>query len=234
MAKQVVSLMDRELSESAKTLRSNIDFAGIDAPIRSITITSAEKGDGKTIVACALAIAEASADRKTLIIDNDFRNPQVCARLHVRGTHRLGEVLNATPENLMDYCMETRIPNLYVLDVGMRRSDPVEVLSSRKYAKLLETVFEMFDFVIIDTPPLGMFIDAALVAPKTDGAVIVIRSAKDTPDSLRAILSQLEKANARVIGAVLNGAKKRHSDYYYYYSSKEHKTKKRTTQSREN
>jgi len=234
MAKQVVSLTDRELSESAKTLRSNIDFAGIDTPISSVTITSAEKGDGKTIIACALAIAEASANRKTLIIDNDFRNPQVAVRLHVRGTHRLGEVLNATPETLMDYCIETRIPNLYVLDVGTRRSDPVEVLSSRKYEQLIQMAFEMFDFVIIDTPPLGMFIDAALVAPKTDGVVIVIRSAKDTPEALKSVLSQLDKANARVIGAVLNGAKKRHSDYYYYYySSKEHRTKKKSTRRKE-
>ncbi|MBR0082290.1 MAG: CpsD/CapB family tyrosine-protein kinase [Clostridia bacterium] len=234
MAKQIVSLSDRELTESAKTLRSNIDFAGIDTPIRSITITSPEKGDGKTIIACALAMAEALADRKTLLIDNDFRNPQIAPRMHVRGSHRLGEVLNAKVENFMDFCLETKTPNLYVLDVGTRRSDPVEVLSSRKYARLMSTAMQVFDFIVVDTPPLGMFIDAALVAPKTDGVVVVIRSGKDTPESVRSTLSQIEKSNARVIGAVLNGAKRKHSDYYYYYySSKDHKTKRKSTRRKE-
>ena len=226
--KQTVSLTDRELTESAKTLRSNIDFAGIDTPIKSVTVTSAEKGDGKTIIACALAMAEARGDRKTLLIDNDFRNPQIALRMHVRGSHRLNDVLGATPETLPEFCLETKVENLYILDLGSRRSDPVEVLSSRKYARLLQTAMEAFDFVVIDTPPLGMFIDAALVAPQTDGAIVVVRAGKDTPESVKTILSQLEKANARVIGAVLNHAKKKHSDYYYYYySSKEHRTKRK-------
>lgn len=225
-----VSLSDRGLNESAKTLRANIDFAGIDAPIRSVAITSAEKGDGKTIIACMLAIAEATADRKTLIVDNDFRNPQVSARLNVHGTHKLSELLNATEETFMDFCMPTKVPNLYVLDVGLRRSDPVEVLSSQKYDRILDLAKSLFDFVVIDTPPLGLFIDAAIVAPKTDGTLIVVRSGKDTPQSLQSVMSQLEKANARVLGAVLNGANVRNTSYYYYYyySSKEHKAKRRS------
>ena len=228
MAKeQQVALNDRNLMDSAKTLRSNIDFAGIDEPIRSVTITSAQKGDGKTMVACALAIAEANAGRKTLIIDNDFRAPQVASRLHIRGTAKMSDVLNATEETLMQYCLETKTENLYMLDISTRRSDPVEVLSSKKYEALLKLAIEQFDFVVVDTPPLGLFIDSALVAPKTDGAVIVILSGKDSEQTVKNMLSQLEKANARILGAVLNGDKKKHTDYYYYYSKKDHKTKKK-------
>lgn len=225
--KQPVSLNDRDLMNSAKTLRSNIDFAGIDEPIRSVVVTSPQKGDGKTVVACALAIAQAQAGRKTLIIDNDFRAPQVATRLHLRGSAKLSEVLNATEETLMQYCLETRTENMYMLDVSTRRSDTVEVLSSKKYEALLKLAKETFDFVVIDTPPLGLFIDSALIAPKTDGAVIVVRAGKDTPQMVKSVLSQLEKANARTLGAVLNGDKKKHTDYYYYYSGKEHKTKKK-------
>ena len=227
MAQQQVSLNDRDLLESVKTLRTNIDFAGIDEPIRSIILTSAEKGDGKSLIACALAIAESAAKKRTLIIDNDFRNPPIANHFHVRGRFKLATVLQATEDNLMDFCLETKYPNLYVLDLGNRRSDSVEVLSSRRYDALLKTAIKKFDFVIVDTPPLGMFIDAALVAPKTDGAIIVIRSGKNDIQSVKNTISQLEKANARILGAVLNCSKKKHSDYYYYYSKKEHRTKKK-------
>ncbi len=224
---QLVPLNDRDLMESVKTLRSNIDFAGIEAPIKSVILTSAEKGDGKSLVACALAIAEAAAKKKTLIIDNDFRSPQIANRFRVRGNAKLSTVLHATAEDLMNYCLETKYPNLYVLDLGNRRNDPVEVLSSNRYDALLKTAIQCFDFVIIDTPPLGMFIDAALVAPKTDGAIIVIRSGKDDVQGIKNIMSQLKKANARILGAVLNCSKKKHSDYYYYYSKTEHRKKKK-------
>lgn len=227
MAQQLVSFNDRDLMESVKTLRTNIDFAGIEAPIKSLILTSAEKGDGKSLLASALAIAEAASKKKTLIIDNDFRSPQIANLFHVRGGFKLSTILHATSENLMDYCLETKYPNLFVLDLGSRRNDPVEVLSSKSYDKLVKTAIECFDFVIIDTPPLGMFIDAALVAPKTDGAIIVIRSGKDDVQSVRNVIGQLEKANARILGAVLNCSKKKHSDYYYYYSKKEHRNKKK-------
>ena len=149
-----------------------------------------------------------------------MRSPRGCGRT-------VSDVLKATEETLMQYCLETKTENLYMLDISTRRSDPVEVLSSKKYEALLKLAIEQFDFVVVDTPPLGLFIDSALVAPKTDGAVIVILSGKDSEQTVKNVLSQLEKANARILGAVLNGDKKKHTDYYYYYSKKDHKTKKK-------
>ena len=217
------------LTESVKTLRANIDFAGIDSDIRSVVLTSAKKGEGKSTIASCLAIAEAESGRKTLIIDNDFRAPQLARRFGIRNPHSLVELLNLpTGTDMTQYAVSTEIPNLYVLDVGSRRiSNPVEILSSNKYKRLLRNCFESFDFIIIDAPPLGYFIDAAVIATYVDGVAIVVGAGRSTAAEEKEVLSQLEKANAHVIGVVLNGVKHNKSNYYYYYYDKSGRKKKK-------
>ena len=115
-------------------------------------------------------------------------------------------------------CVPTEIPNLYVFDSGNRRiSNPVEVLSSIRYKEVLNELYDAFDFLIIDTPPVGLFVDAAVISSQVEGVLVVIQKGKTKREAVRAAMSQLEKANAHVLGAVLNGASHTSSDYYYYH-----------------
>ena len=179
-------------------------------------MTSAEMSVGKSTISIALGMAMAESGKRTLIIDNDFRNPQVQLRLKIRGNCSLPDVLSGRVP-LENACIPTRLNNLYVLDLGSRRiHNSVDVLRSARYKHLIEQLKRMFDFIIIDTPPVGMFVDAALSAQLTDGAVFVVNAGKTNGKQVKEALAQLEKANVHVLGAVLNNVVRTHSNYYYY------------------
>lgn len=221
------------IRESAKTLRTNIEFSGIDKPIQSVVITSAEKFEGKSTVAIYLAIAYSEAGKNTLIIDNDFRNPQMANRCSIRSNYSLSDVLSATSENITDFCIPTKLPRLSVMDIGNRRiSNPIEMLSSAKYKQVLQYAIQAFDFVIVDTPPLGLFIDAAVISSAVDGVIVTIGSGKTKSSQVKEVLSQLDKAKASVIGAVLNDTKASNTSYYYYYDKQNHTKKKKQSGNR--
>ena len=205
-----------ELRDAARTLRTNLEFAGIDQEIQCIAITSAEMSVGKSTIAISLGISCAEAGKRTLIIDDDFRNPQIASRLRIRSKFNIADLLSGRvmPE---DACMPTAQEGLYVLDLGNRRiNNPVEVMNSVKYKNMIAQLKNQFDFIIMDTPPIGMFIDAAVAAQTADGVVFVINSGKTKAQDVREGLSQLEKANVRVLGAVLNNVIRSNSSYYYY------------------
>lgn len=207
---------NNELRDSARTLRTNLEFAGIDQEIQCVAITSAEMSVGKSTIAIALAMSGVDAGKRTLIIDNDFRNPQIAGRLKVRSKYNIGDILSGRipPEAA---CVPTAMEGLYVLDLGNRRvSNPVEIMNSAKYKSFLGELRNMFDFIVIDTPPIGMFIDAAVAAQVSDGVLFVINSGKTKPQDAKEGLSQLEKANVKVLGAVLNNVARSNNNYYYY------------------
>ena len=208
---------DAQLRDSIKTLRTNIEFAGIDKRIKSVAVTSADVGAGKSMISICLAVAMAESGRRTLLIDDDFRHPQIANRMGIRCRYSLSDLL-AGNIAINSVCVPTEIPNLYVFDSGNRRiSNPVEVLSSIRYKEVLNELYDAFDFLIIDTPPVGLFVDAAVISSQVEGVLVVIQKGKTKREAVRAAMSQLEKANAHVLGAVLNGASHTSSDYYYYH-----------------
>ena len=192
-----------DLRAAAKALRVNLEFIGRDEPLRSIAVTSAEADVGKSTVAICLGIAVAESGRRVLLVDNDFHDPQIAGRLRLRSTRSFSDLL-AGRISLQDVCLPTRVNNLYALDMGNRKiTNPVELMDSGRYRDLLRQLRAGFDFVIVDTPPLGQFIDAAVVAPQTDGVLLVIHSGNTTSENVQEALSQLQLADARVLGAVL-------------------------------
>ena len=208
---------DAQLRDSIKTLRTNIEFAGIDKRIKSVAVTSADVGAGKSMISICLAVAMAESGRRTLLIDDDFRHPQIANRMGIRCRYSLSDLL-AGNIAINSVCVPTEIPNLYVFDSGNRRiSNPVEVLSSIRYKEVLNELYDAFDFLIIDTPPVGLFVDAAVISSQVEGVLVVVQKGKTKREAVRAAMSQLEKANAHVLGAVLNGASHTSSDYYYYH-----------------
>lgn len=206
-----------ELRDTARTLCTNLEFAGVDEEIQCVVVTGYEMSVGKSTVALALAMAAAEMGKRTLIIDNDLRNPQIALRMKVRSRFSIADMFSGRVQ-VEELCVPTNFRDLFVLDLGSRRvANPVEVLGSAKYKHCIEELRNMFDFIVIDTPPIGMFIDAAVAAQVSDGVLFVVNSGKTQARQVKESLAQLEKAKVRVLGAVLNNVIRTSKNYYYYY-----------------
>ncbi|MDO4543695.1 MAG: CpsD/CapB family tyrosine-protein kinase [Clostridia bacterium] len=211
--------------EAVKTLRTNISFSGSDKEIKSIVITSPTARLGKTTVASFLSIAYAETGKKVLLVDTDCRRPMVANSFRQRPPRGMLQVLyrEATVE---EAAMETRQTGLYIMDCGGRITNPVEFVNSRRFRAFAEEAERNFDIVVYDTPPLGTFIEAALLAAHADGTLIVMQPGKVQSAVAKDIVDQLNKANAHILGVVFNNVLNIKSDGYYYYG-KDIKSSKR-------
>ncbi|MEG1772250.1 MAG: CpsD/CapB family tyrosine-protein kinase [Clostridia bacterium] len=213
------------LRDSIKILRTNIQFAGIDDEIKSIVVTSTNKGEGKTTTSCNLAIAMAEAGKRTLLVEADCRHPMLGNRLKIRP--KLGFVSHLYGKtSLDDIITATELPGLFLLDAEPHISNPVEIIDSNKFTVMMAELRDKFDMVIYDTAPLGSFIEAALIAARADATIIIIAPGMTDIEKVKGVLEQLKKANARVLGAVLNGIEVERTNYhydYYYYGNRDKK-----------
>ncbi len=212
-----------QIKEAYKTLRSNVEFSGQN--VRIISVTSCTPGEGKTTVAMALARAFAEAGKKTVLVDADMRKSVLVGR-YKTGSVRLGLThCLVGRERLSSVICETDIPNLYVVFAGPVPPNPSELLGGRIFGKVLENMKQVFDYVIIDTPPLGSVIDAAVVAKQCDGTIMVIESNSISFRFAQRVKDQLDKAGAKMLGVVLNkvdisGKGYNYGGYYGKYYSK--------------
>lgn len=205
--------------EAYKVLRSNIQFCGKD--IKVILLTSCEANEGKTTVSVHLAKSFADLDKKVLVIDADMRKSVLAGRnTDAQNVKGLSEVLTgfSTFENAV---YKTQYPNLSILFAGKYPPNPVELLSSKHFADLIESVKNSgeFDYIIIDTPPLGMVIDAAVVAQVCDGAVLVLND-NARYGQVKSMVEQLKKSDSKILGVVRNRVSNRQSKYRYYKSKR--------------
>lgn len=205
-----------KVHEAIKTLRSNIKFSGIDNPIKTIVITSSIPGEGKSTISHFLAIEMAKAGNKTLIVECDLRRPTQGNLFKVRPKKGLTKYLSGDC-TLEEAAAVTNTENLYFLDVDSKVVNPVEMLGSERFKKAMEEMREKFDIVIFDTLPLASFIEGALVAANADATIVVVRAGYTPQRAIVGSLDQLEKANANVIGTVLNGIEETASGQYYGY-----------------
>lgn len=209
------------MQNAAKTLLANIRFAAIDKPIKTLTITSTRPNEGKTFVACALAEAASTSGRHVLIVECDMRHRSVGGELDIHGTHGLYSVLSGH-HKLEDVIVPTRQKNLDFLDVEPGIPNPPDVISSKRFHKLVRDLRQDYDLVIFDTPPVGAFVDAAYLSALTDGCIFVIRENFTKREVAVDALDQLRKAGANVLGSVLNGCEDTSTGYYeYYYRERE-------------
>ncbi len=205
-----------KVHEAIKTLRSNIKFSGIDNPIKTIVITSSIPGEGKSTISHFLAIEMAKAGNKTLIVECDLRRPTQGNLFKVRPKKGLTKYLSGEC-TLEEAASATNTENLYFLDVDSKVVNPVEMLGSDRFKKAMEEMKEKFDIVIFDTLPLVSFIEGALVAANADATIVVVRAGYTPQRAVLLSIDQLEKANARIIGTVLNGIEDSESGQYYGY-----------------
>lgn len=222
------------LRDSVKTLRANIQFASLDKEIKTVALTSVIPSEGKTTLSCFLGISVAESGKKTVIVECDYRHPMVAKNFGVEG-----ERTKPSPDGdkKIDAALKkTSVDNLWVLDMKCKVANPVELICSDAYKSMVEKLREDFDFVIFDTPPLGAFIDAAHISTLADGTVLVIRQGQVERRAAKDVLAQLKKANANILGAVINNVKVKKVGYYYnyyhyytsrYYSQRDSRKKKR-------
>lgn len=191
--------------ETIKILRSNIQFAGIDNPIKTICVTSSIPDEGKSTISHFLAIEMAKAGKKTLIVECDMRRPSQGNMFKLKPEKGLTAYLSGEA-TLEEVAFQTETDNLFLLDIDARVLNPVELLDSKKFHKAILEMRDKFDMVIFDTLPTALYIDSSVVAAKTDATIMIVRKGKADRRSIESSIEQLQKANANIIGIVFNDA----------------------------
>lgn len=210
------------VQNAAKTLLANIRFASVDRPVKSIVLTSSVPNEGKSTVAYNLAQAIASSGKRTLIVECDMRRRSLADMVGARARHGIYAVLSGQVE-LDEALVATSHRNLFFLDSEPHIPNPADILSSQRFRKLVAQMESDFDYVVIDTPPVGTFVDAAIIAALADATALVVRERFVKRTELQNAYDQLKKADANVIGVIMNMCEAESSEYYYAYYNKEGK-----------
>ena len=237
------------INEEMKTLRTNIQFCGKDKKV--ILLTSAMQNEGKTTLAVNLCRSFAELDKKVLLIDADMRKSIMKKRLKSgKITKGLSHLLSGQAE-LPDVFYKDKTAGVYLIPSGEYPPNSVELLAGEDMQRLIRAVRGMFDYVIIDSAPLGVVTDAAVLATLCDGAVIVLNTGKVHYKLVQQVVKKLQNTNCAILGVVLNqlnhqsngryygkkyGYYRRYGRYgyyyrrysnYYYYSDYEHDSSKK-------
>ncbi|MDO4622425.1 MAG: CpsD/CapB family tyrosine-protein kinase [Eubacteriales bacterium] len=200
--------------EAYKVLRTNLQFCGQD--IKVIALTSCNENEGKTTVSLGLGKCLAELDKKVLVIDGDMRKSVIVGRnTDSQKVVGLSELLSGQ-ESINDCIYKTQYPNLHLLFAGKYPPNPTELLNGRTFSVLIEALRKHYDYILIDTPPLGQVIDAAVIATQCDGSVLVIGSSRIHRTQAMDVVEQLKKSGSKVLGVIRNNAKKGGRGYYRY------------------
>ncbi len=206
------------VAEAYRTLRSNVEFAAVDAPVRTLLVTSAVPGEGKTVTAANLAVVFAQAGRKVLLVDADLRKPRVHAMFDLANAHGLTTMLRSDTVRPEAVSHVTDEANLRVLTTGPLPPNPAELLGSHRMQAVMGLLRESADLVIFDSPPLQAVTDSAVLSSFTDGTLLVIDAGRSRRRAVRTAGEILTRAGANVLGVVLNRMPaKAPSDYIGYY-----------------
>lgn len=212
---------DYRLTEGLNQLKTNLAFCGKD--IKVITITSSVPNEGKSSVAFDLSKTMAEGGKKILMVDADLRKSVLAAKYHIQGIDKgLSHYLTGQAE-IEDIIYETETEGFYLSVAGPLSPDPTSLLDSDQFQKFIDKVREDYDYVIIDAPPLGVVIDAAIIGKYCDGAVLVIEQGVIKRKVVQDVIKQLKRGEVRILGAVLNKVDERIGaygayDYKYSYS----------------
>jgi succinoglycan biosynthesis transport protein ExoP len=207
-------------AESYRTARTNIEFAAVDHPVRTLLITSAVPSEGKTVTAANLAVAFAQGGRKVLLVDADLRKPGIHELFGLRNEVGLTDLLRRDGAVLSATVHPTEQPNLDVLTTGPHPANPAEVLASQRMRAVITTMSAAYDMVIVDSAPVGVFTDGAILSALLDGTVLVVESKRGRRGQIRAAREALSKANGRMLGVILNRLSRRlPAEYGQYYGA---------------
>jgi capsular exopolysaccharide synthesis family protein len=211
-------------AEAYRVLRTNLHYANPDRPLKRILVTSTAPGEGKSTTLANLAVILSQADRSVVVVDSDLRRPVIHKIFRQRAEPGLTSFLAG--DALFELVVtKTAIPNLSVVPAGPIPPNPAELLASRRMKDFLDLASERYDLVLLDSPPVLAVTDACALASLTDGVVFVVGSGKVPRAAVRRAKDQLETAQGKVLGAVVNQFDSRTTEgyartyYQQYYGS---------------
>ncbi len=221
----VLTVAERPLTQVAegfRSLRTNLEFMAVDHPLKTLVVTSASAGDGKSSVALNLAIMMAQSDKRVILLDADLRRASLHRALGIPNREGLSDLFRGQVQ-LEDVARPWKDERLRIITSGTTPPNPTELLSSQRMDQLLAGLKDMADIVIVDSPPFFVP-DAWVLASKVDGVLFVVRPGFTRRSAVRAAFEQFKRTNARVVGLALNRLTQPRGVYTpgsylsYYYS----------------
>jgi capsular exopolysaccharide synthesis family protein len=191
------------ISEAYRTLRTNLDFAGLDQALETLVVTSAGVGEGKSTTLANLAVVSAQAGRKIILVDADLRRPTLHQTFGLGNETGLTTVMMDQAALASPPLQETEVEGLLVLTSGPLPPNPADLMGSRRMEEVIAALSEQSDQVLFDTPPVVAVTDAAVLATKVDGVLLVISAGKTRREYARTAVQRLEQIKARLVGTVL-------------------------------
>lgn len=204
--------------EAIKTLRTNLQFSGKNNKV--VLLTSVHSNEGKSDISFNLAVELGKAGKKVLLIDADIRKSAYKSRYDIKEeTQGLSQYLSGQVEQIDQVVCKTNYENLYLILAGPYAPNPTEMLGDEQFGQLLKAARQVFEYVIVDTPPLGTVVDAAVIGQYCDGALLVVESESTSYRACQKVKGQLERSGCKILGAVLNKvSSKGRNSYYSKYS----------------
>ena len=214
---QKITELDQKspIAEAFRTVRTNISFSDVDNEIQTILFTSTKQNEGKSTVIANVAYSFSKLENcKVLLMDLDLRNPSVHKMFGVSNTYGLMD--NLKNDRPLEKCIHKIEENIHVLPTGAIPPNPTEILSSKKMAKFLEDIKSHYDYIFIDAPPVGVVSDATIISSNVDGVMYVVGAKETDLSHAQVAIDNLKKADANIIGSVLNKYEMNQSSYSYY------------------
>lgn len=224
---EIISLINPKspVTEAYRTLLTNIEYSSVDKQIQMIAVTSSAPSEGKTTTATNLAVAYSETGKNVLLVDCDLRKPRLHEVFNTSNLIGLTSVL-ASKSSLNDTVKPVK-DGLSILTSGPIPPNPVELIRSNMMEQLINTLRDLFDVVIFDTPPVGLVTDAAIISSKLDGVVLVVASGKSQIEATLRAKENLQNVNANLLGAVVTMIPIDTRGYQYYTYGEEEQTKKK-------
>jgi capsular exopolysaccharide synthesis family protein len=209
--------LSSRVAEAYRVLRTNIQFASLDKPVKTILLTSSAPSEGKSTTAANLAVAFAQTGSRVLLIDADLRRPTLHRMFGLSNQVGLSSLLLQSVASEV-VLRSVNIPNLRVITSGPIPPNPAEMLGSTRMRDTLGNLATSFDYIVIDTPPTLAVADSAILSSMVDGVILVVSTSEVSADKIQRAKAQLDGVKANLLGVVLNGLEHDpQEDYYYYY-----------------
>ena len=217
LAHRLVTILEpvSAASEAYRTLRTNLMYALVDNPPRTIVLTSPEPREGKSTICANLAVALSQAGKTALLLDCDLRKPVMHKIFGLRNLRGLVDVLAG--EAKLQEVEKEYLAGLNVVTTGPMPSNPTEMLGSERFAQLLATARQRFDYILIDAPPVAPVSDSMVLATQADGVLLVFDAQNTRKVSLRRSVRDIEAVGGRIIGTTMNNMEPRKDNYYGHY-----------------
>jgi non-specific protein-tyrosine kinase len=204
-------------TEAYRVLRTNLQFAAVGTPIRTLLITSPTPSEGKSLTVANLSVALTQAGRSVIVVDTDLHRPRLHRLFGLPNNAGVTSALLQEQPSLDGLLQQGPLPGLRIVTSGPLPPNAAELLGSARMHELLTSMCEQADMVLLDSPPTVALSDTAVLSTQTDGVLLVLDARTTRRDVARQAVQTLKRVNAHIVGAVLNRVPTRGTGYYYYY-----------------